>query len=292
MSQDDKERIEARMQYYHVYIDRDGDETEETDFTKEKLIEHIVKPYKSRKKFLCRGTIVDPSEITTIRIIETMQPASELLPKIKAEKGILGLLASYSSDVMLLAEKGRDITREFIWPKSKQQKQRPPTTQAKNKSETLLELKNIQDKFDFTRVYDKVKISLPQSLRDDIGNAIELFKRENYDSAIVKSYKVSEIILRNIFTSIYASPDAEKVRKHEDKLKRIWNDEQLEKTKYPGIQLVASLFSVILWYRNKMGAHAELPPSMEAARISLIALLQSIAELRRLGFFPPIEFRK
>jgi hypothetical protein len=47
-----KGRIEARMQYYHVYVDRDGDETEETDFTQEKLIEHVVKPYDSRKKFL------------------------------------------------------------------------------------------------------------------------------------------------------------------------------------------------------------------------------------------------
>jgi hypothetical protein len=131
-----------------------------------------------------------------------------------------------------------------------------------------------------------------QSLREDVGNAIELFKRGEYDSAIVKSYKVSETLLRNFFASIYGSQDADKVRKHEAKLKRMWNDEQLEKGKYPGIQLVASLFAVILWFRNKIGAHVELPPSMEAARISIVALLQSIAELRRLGFLPPIDMSK
>lgn len=71
-----KGRIEARMQYYHVHVDRDGDETEETDFTKEKSIEHVVKPYDLRKKFLWGGAIIDPSEITTIRIVETAYSSS------------------------------------------------------------------------------------------------------------------------------------------------------------------------------------------------------------------------
>lgn len=92
----------------------DGDETEETDLSIEQLTEHIVGPYNQHSKFMCKGMIVHPSDITTIRIIQTQQSSSELLPRIKAEKGVLGLLALYGSDVVLLAEKGRDVTREFL----------------------------------------------------------------------------------------------------------------------------------------------------------------------------------
>lgn len=277
------------MLYYHVYIDRDGDETEETDFSKKELIQHIIKPYNQHKKLLCKGAIVNPCEVTAIRIIETAESSSKLLPEVKAEKGLLGLLATYSSDVVLLAEKGRDVTRDFIQPRSKRQKQKALVARTKNALEKTVDLKDTKVEFDFTNIYHRVKVSLPQSLQEDVGMAIRLFEQGNWDSAIVKSYKVSEIVLRDIFARIYRGQGDEKVRKHEDKLKRLWNDEQLEKTKFPGIQLVASLFSVILWYRNKMGAHAELPPSVEAAKISIVALLQSLAELRRLGFFPPIQ---
>ncbi|MGQ9722238.1 MAG: hypothetical protein ACUVXA_13060 [Candidatus Jordarchaeum sp.] len=46
------------------------------------------------------------------------------------------------------------------------------------------------------------------------------------------------------------------------------NDEHLEKHKYLGLTIIASFFSIILWYRNKMAAHTEMPPTIEAARIS------------------------
>jgi predicted nucleotide-binding protein len=101
------------MPYYHVYIDTDGDELTETDFSKEGLIKFILKPYNQQKKFMCKGTTVHPSDITTIRILETKQPASEIVPKIKMERGLAGLL---SSDFHLLEETGEDVTREFIKP--------------------------------------------------------------------------------------------------------------------------------------------------------------------------------
>ena len=152
----------------------------------------------------------------------------------------------------------------------------------KEQLESLEELQKIKEKFDLRNLYDEVKSSLPEQVQMNIEKAIERFEANDYDTAIVKSYLASEVLVRNLFSHIYGE-EARKVRKHEDKLKRIWNDEKLEKRVYPGIRLIASLFSTILWYRNKMGAHMELPPTMEAARISIIALLQAIEELKRLG---------
>ena len=152
----------------------------------------------------------------------------------------------------------------------------------KEQLESLGELQKIKEKLDFRNQYDRIKFILPEQVHKNIEKAIERFEADDYDTAIVKSYLASEVLLRNLFSHIYGE-EARKVRKHEDKLKKIWNDEKLEKRKYPGIRLVASLFSTILWYRNKMGAHAELPPTLEAARISIVALLQSIEELKRLG---------
>jgi hypothetical protein len=99
------------------------------------------------------------------------------------------------------------------------------------------------------------------------------------------------LLRADLFKSLYGDDAVEKVSKHENRLKKIWTDEQLEKHKYPGVQVIASLFSIILWYRNKMAAHAtDISPTMTGARISIVALLQAIAELKRLGFIPPITF--
>ena len=151
------------------------------------------------------------------------------------------------------------------------------------KLETLENLRKIKEKFDFRTLYSEIRSSLPFQVQKNIEEAIHRFEAGDYGTAIVKSYLVSEVLVRNLFTSIYGDDEAKQVRKHEDKLKRLWNAEQLEKGQYPGIRLIASLFSTMLWYRNKMGAHVELPPTLEAARISIIALLQSIKELKRLG---------
>jgi predicted nucleotide-binding protein len=85
-----------------------GDETQELDLSKEKLTEYIVRPYRNGRRFLCKGTVVCPSEVTTIRIVETEQPSEEIL---QGRKGLLGLLTDSFS---LLESKGKDVTRDFI----------------------------------------------------------------------------------------------------------------------------------------------------------------------------------
>jgi len=112
---------QKKKQYYHVYIDSMGDETQELDLSKEKLTKYIVRPYRNGRRFLCKGKIVYPADITTIRIIETEKPSSEIIPKMKTEKGLLGL---FTNDFALLEEKGREVTREFIITKRRRQKKK------------------------------------------------------------------------------------------------------------------------------------------------------------------------
>lgn len=99
------------MPYYHVYIDIDGDELAETDLSKEQLMEYIVKPYLQNKEFMCKGSVVDPDFVTTIRIFESEQSYSEL----KQTRGAAFLeMLGRVLDINLLEEKGREVTRDFI----------------------------------------------------------------------------------------------------------------------------------------------------------------------------------
>ena len=100
----------------------DGEEAEETDLSHEQLVKNITKPYNQRKKFLCKGKIIHPVDVTTIRIIETEQPANEILGRIKATRG---LWATFTfSDFQLLEEQGKDVTREYIQVDRRKQKKK------------------------------------------------------------------------------------------------------------------------------------------------------------------------
>lgn len=100
----------------------DGEETEETDLSLETLTKHIVRPYNQSKKFMCKGMIIHPSEVTTIRIIETEQSAANILSTIKKERSLITLYDR--TDFQLLEEQGRDVTREFIQIEAKRQKKK------------------------------------------------------------------------------------------------------------------------------------------------------------------------
>jgi len=216
---------------------------------------------------------------------------TELAFKILPQNILLQIVKDLREEIMTLYNETSKTTNE-LWESRRNLSQlkeeyiflEKENERIKSEIERFIELRELKEKIDFTNIYDELKLILSKSLAKDVDKAIELFKRDEYDSAIVKSYVITEILLHNLYKIIYGIDDAKKVRKHEHRLKKIWNDDQLEKYKYPGIQLVASLFSIILWYRNKMGAHRELPPTIEAARISINALLQSLKEIRRLGF--------
>lgn len=126
------------------------------------------------------------------------------------------------------------------------------------------------------------KLMIPHEFRNYIVKAIGRIGEKSYSEAIINCYRVSENLAKILFDFLY--PNAKNERgKHEDRLKKIWNDEEKEKHHNPGIKVIASLLSVILWYRNKMAAHTEMKPTEEAARITVFSLIQSLIEFARLG---------
>lgn len=114
------------MPYYHVYIETAIEETEETDFSREQLLRDIVKPYSRRKQFFCKGVIIDPDEISAIRIFETEQPSSEFVKKIRAERGAGAVLLGdiLASDFDLLEKSAKDVTREFLTGRTERRRKR------------------------------------------------------------------------------------------------------------------------------------------------------------------------
>lgn len=133
---------------------------------------------------------------------------------------------------------------------------------------------------DFRKLAEE--LGLDEKLRRQIVKAFARYNEGSFSEAIINCYLVSESLTRNLFNLLYPNEIKKRI-KHEDKLKRIWTDEEKEKHKLPGIKVIASLLSVILWYRNKMGAHIELEPTKEAAEITIMSLLQTLREFERLN---------
>lgn len=136
------------------------------------------------------------------------------------------------------------------------------------------------ERFDPSISLEKLKV--PQEVKNYIVKAIARIEEGSYSEAIMNCYRVSENLTKVLFDFLYPNAKNERI-KHEDKLQKIWNDETTEKHHSPGIKVIASLLSVILWYRNKMAAHTEMKPTEEAARITVFSLIQSLVEFDRLG---------
>ncbi len=115
-----------------------------------------------------------------------------------------------------------------------------------------------------------------------VVKAASRIEERSYSEAIINCYRVSEYLVKSLFAFLYPSQASERM-KHEDKLKKIWNDDAKEKHGYPGIKAIASLLSVILWYRNKMAAHTEMEPTADAARTCIFSILQALKEFDRLN---------
>jgi len=108
--------IDSKMPYYHVYIGlKVGEKYQskyELDMSKETLQRTIVEPYIARKSFMCGGRIVNPLQIHTIRIAETKEPSSNVLPKIRRNPRYRESIIP--SEYLLVAEVGINVTNKFF----------------------------------------------------------------------------------------------------------------------------------------------------------------------------------
>ena len=109
------------MDYYHVQITPKSDASRvevKLDLTKEELMERFVTPYRKGLPIFIDGTVIPSDEIERIRISKTAQD-SQHVGKIVSEEQrrriASGILDFTGSNAQRIANKGEDVTDEFIW---------------------------------------------------------------------------------------------------------------------------------------------------------------------------------
>jgi len=101
---------------YHVRITKKSDKWNdclEFDLSRDELLKKIIEPYHKGKKFICSGEVIDPFDIDKIKINETLEKSSVLIPKIKAKRR-QSTTATPISDEWYVTEEGKDVTSKFI----------------------------------------------------------------------------------------------------------------------------------------------------------------------------------
>ena len=110
------------MDYYHIRITPKSDTSQvdvKLDLTKEELMERFVVPYREGLPIFIDGTIIPVEEIERILISKTAQDSQHVGKIVSEERkrriasGILDL--SGPSTAQRIANKGEDVTDEFIW---------------------------------------------------------------------------------------------------------------------------------------------------------------------------------
>ena len=110
------------MDYYHVRITPKSDTSKvevKLDLTKEELTERFIAPYRKGLPIFIDGTVIPAEEIERILISKTAQDSQHVGKIVSEERkrliasGILDF--SGPSNAQRIANKGEDVTDEFIW---------------------------------------------------------------------------------------------------------------------------------------------------------------------------------
>ena len=105
------------MLYYHVRIKIKSDQRTSIvkfDLSQEDLEERILSPYRKGSPITIRGRIVSLDDIKLILINRTEQSSEHLRPIVEGELSQRGLSGRLSSVVWSIADKGEDVTDDFI----------------------------------------------------------------------------------------------------------------------------------------------------------------------------------
>jgi predicted nucleotide-binding protein len=101
---------------YHVRITLNSDpghDEVKLDLTEEQLRDRILTPYEQGRPIVIGGRTLPPDDIQRLRITETEQASESLIPTVRAEQRASGMI-TMTSDEWYVAEKGRDVTDDFI----------------------------------------------------------------------------------------------------------------------------------------------------------------------------------
>src|ERR1022692_2513550 len=84
------------------------------DLTESQLEERFIRPYREGRPLTIGGRTIDISDLERLKITFTEEDADHLLPIVQAEQRQSGVFAFGISDEWLIADRGRDVTDEFI----------------------------------------------------------------------------------------------------------------------------------------------------------------------------------
>ncbi|MBN2101592.1 MAG: hypothetical protein JW716_01835 [Candidatus Aenigmarchaeota archaeon] len=100
---------------YHVRITLKGEYEDilSLDLTKYSLLKKIVNKYHDGKKFTVGGHVINPHKIEQIKINETEETSSQIIPQIKARRMKNKVIVPIS-DEWYVTKEGIDVTDKFI----------------------------------------------------------------------------------------------------------------------------------------------------------------------------------
>ena len=101
---------------YHVRITLKSDpghDEVKLDLSEDQLKERILIAYEEGRPIVIGGTTISPDDIQRVRITRTDQSSEQLIPMVRAERQASTLI-TMTSDEWYVAEKGKDVTDDFI----------------------------------------------------------------------------------------------------------------------------------------------------------------------------------
>jgi len=184
------------MPYYHVSIarrSRGERSVYELDLSKENLVRFIVEPFLNGEEFICQGSPIDPADVSNIRISETEQPSSELIPRIKMRPDFTYMV---SVEYYIVFHE-KDVTREFIT--------RPPKRRGIFEKREKPKQPPSQNIFIVHGRDDKPKLELARMLENLRFKAIILSEQADKGRTIIEKLEQETIDVGYVF--VILTPD-------------------------------------------------------------------------------------
>jgi predicted nucleotide-binding protein len=107
------------MPYYHVAITKKGNiRCFAFNMSLDEINKGIITPFVNQKRFMCKTSVINPSDIENLRIVETTDSASQILKKTRAKRIFFKVFSEgprtrYIDEWEIIGS-GKDVTEELI----------------------------------------------------------------------------------------------------------------------------------------------------------------------------------